>query len=375
MPTGPTYVRFEQYTLPLASGLIAGLSATSSYALADEKEGLGLACHLAKASAKYQKRLHPDAEPEVLLRARVAALRQFYGRCGFLGLADAGVHSSAEPVLEAIGHADFIYQVLAGCDARRQDVDWARVVLNKGARQCHEDALLAVLYRAAAGAVGRLPIARCQARDCQALFFVTHAAEQFCPPWPGRRESQCAQRSYRRRRKAADDCRTIPESRSSMPNTISSLELADLKLVRVGAICPVGQQCEPQIDQVTTCVLYAQVVDGRVKKFGSAADLYERMKRNSNTINQILEFQDGRSRSRNKKITDPSTYDKFKQQAPGVIRDGREIEVWATSRCSRDACKDPNKGCDGQCADCIALERSLNARYETILCGWAARLT
>ena len=53
----------------------------------------------------------------------------------------------------------------------------------------------------------------------------------------------------------------------------------------------------------------------------------------------------------------------------------REIEVWATSRCSRDACKDPNKGCDGQCADCIALERSLNARYETILCGWAARLT
>jgi hypothetical protein len=98
-----------------------------------------------------------------------------------------------------------------------------------------------------------------------------------------------------------------------------------------------GGACEALIDDVTTCVLHAEVVDGHVKNSGTTRSLQDRQLTNRNTINEILEFQDGRSRSMNKKITDPSTHDRFKQQAPGVIRDGKKIEIWATFLSSRAA--------------------------------------
>jgi hypothetical protein len=63
---------------------------------------------------------------------------------------------------------------------------------------------------------------------------------------------------------------------------------------------------------------------------------------NRNTINNILVFQDRRYLGRNKK-TRLKHYDKFKQQAPGVIRDGKRIEIWATPLSSYAACQDTMK--------------------------------
>jgi hypothetical protein len=168
-------------------------------------------------------------------------------------------------------------------------------------------------------------------------------------------------------------------------NTISPQELEDMYLPqlgrrlsfkRAGWIRPLdaGGACEALIDDVTTCVLYAEVVGEHVKKFGTTRSLRDRQVLNRNTINKILEFQDGRSRSRNKKITDPSTYDKFKQQAPGVIRDGKKIEIWATSLSSYAACQDTMKRFNGKCGACQDVEGALNERYKTSEYGWAMRL-
>ena len=117
-----------------------------------------------------------------------------------------------------------------------------------------------------------------------------------------------------------------------VPNSISPEELQDLHLPqlgrrlnfkRAGSIRPLGAGgvCEAQVDDVTACVLYAEMVEGHVKKFGTTGSLRDRQSLNRNTINNILAFQDGRYRGRNKKITDTSTYDKFKQQAPADTHD------------------------------------------------------
>lgn len=170
-----------------------------------------------------------------------------------------------------------------------------------------------------------------------------------------------------------------------MPNSISREELEDLHLPQLGrrlnfkhagSIRPscVEGACEALVDDVTTCVLYAEIVEGHVKKFGTTGSVRDRQVLNRNTINNILAFQDGRYRGINKKIMDPRTYDKFKQQAPGLIRDGKKIEIWATSLSSYAACQDPMKRCNAKCPACQAVEADLNKRYRTIEYGWATRL-
>ena len=170
-----------------------------------------------------------------------------------------------------------------------------------------------------------------------------------------------------------------------MPNRISVAELEDmridalgrgLKFVRAGQICltPSGASCAAVLDQVTPCVLYAEIVEGRVMKFGTTDSLVSRQSRNVQTINSILAFQDRRSRSVNRKITDPTTYDKYKRQAPVVIRGGKPIEIWATSLAPRGTCQDSLGRSNGRCAACNAVEASLNSRYKTLEHGWATRL-
>lgn len=108
-------------------------------------------------------------------------------------------------------------------------------------------------------------------------------------------------------------------------------------------------------------------------KFGTTDSLVSRQSLNVRTINSILAFQDGRSRSRNRKITDPKTYDKYKKQAPTVIREGKAIEIWATSLSVPALCQDALKRFNSQCAACQSVERYLNRRYKTIEYGWATR--
>ena len=170
-----------------------------------------------------------------------------------------------------------------------------------------------------------------------------------------------------------------------MFNTISPEELEDLHLPqlgrrlsfkRAGWIRPsgAGGVCAAQVDDVTTCVLYAEIVGGYVKKFGTTGSLRERQVLNQNTINNILAFQDGRYSGTNKKSMNPGTYDKYKQQAPLVIRDGGSIEIWATSLSSYAACLDVTKQFKAQCPACNAVEAALNGHYRTIEFGWATRL-
>ncbi|MCL4195078.1 MAG: hypothetical protein KJZ87_25280 [Thermoguttaceae bacterium] len=170
-----------------------------------------------------------------------------------------------------------------------------------------------------------------------------------------------------------------------MPNRISIAELEDLRIDELGRrlrfihaglirLTSGNGVCEVVLEEVSPCVLYAEIVLGRVMKFGTTDSLVSRQWRNANTISKILEFQDGRGSSRNAKITDPTTYDKYKQQAPRIIRDGSTIEIWATSLSSRAACQDPLKRFNAKCAACQQVEAALNKRYKTIEYGWATRL-
>lgn len=170
-----------------------------------------------------------------------------------------------------------------------------------------------------------------------------------------------------------------------MPNTISTQELEDLYLPkldrrlhfkRAGSIrlCASPAACKAQIEDKTVCVLYAEIVEGHVKKFGTATSLRQRQKSNEKTINAILAFQDGR-------FIDPKPWllglangigDKYKKQAPAVIRAGLQIEVWATSLSSYDACLQPKR--NAQCNACGNVEEELNRTYETIQHGWTTNL-
>ena len=169
-----------------------------------------------------------------------------------------------------------------------------------------------------------------------------------------------------------------------MPNTIAREELEDMHIPelgrrlhfkRAGWIQPTGGgACEAVVDDITTCVLYAEVVEGRVKKFGTTGSVLDRQKLNAGTINNILAFQDGRYLGTNRKITDSNTYDKYKRQAPEVIRSGNKIEIWATSLSSYAECQDPMKKFKASCPACQSVEAALNARYKTIEHGWTSRL-
>ncbi len=116
-----------------------------------------------------------------------------------------------------------------------------------------------------------------------------------------------------------------------MANTITPQELEDLhlpalgrrlSLKRAGWIQPTSawNSCEVLVDDISPCVLYCEIVDGHAMKFGTTGSLRDRQGLNEGTINNILAFQDGRYRGTNRKITDPSTYDKYKRVAPEVIR-------------------------------------------------------
>lgn len=169
-----------------------------------------------------------------------------------------------------------------------------------------------------------------------------------------------------------------------MPNTITPQELEDLnlpelgrrlRLKRAGWIRPNSalNACEVLVDDITTCVLYCEVVDGRAMKFGTTSSLRGRQGLNGGTINNILASQDGRYLGTNRKITDSSTYDKYKSQAPTVIRSGRSIEIWATSLSSRADCQHPLKKFNAQCTACKNVEAALNDHYRTVENGWAAK--
>jgi hypothetical protein len=169
-----------------------------------------------------------------------------------------------------------------------------------------------------------------------------------------------------------------------VPNRISSGELGDLKIeelnralvfVHAGQIRPIagGSACKGHLVEITPCVLYAEIVEGRVMKFGTTDSLVSRQLLNERTINNILAFQDGRSRSKNRKITDPTTYDKYKRQAPKVIREGKAIEIWATSLSVPALCQDAAKRFNAKCAACESVEYYLNIRYKTIEHGSASR--
>lgn len=169
-----------------------------------------------------------------------------------------------------------------------------------------------------------------------------------------------------------------------MPNTITPQDLGQLdlpelgrrlSLERAGSIEPsdARNSCEVWVDDISRCVLYCEIVDGHAMKFGTAGSLRDRQGLNRGTINNILAFQGGLYRGRNRKITDPSTYDKYKRQAPEVIRSGRRIEIWATSLSSHSECQDPLKKFNAQCNACKAVEGALNDRFKTIEFGWAAR--
>jgi hypothetical protein len=167
-------------------------------------------------------------------------------------------------------------------------------------------------------------------------------------------------------------------------NRITRQELEDLQvpglgrrlsLKRAGWIEPSSARdsCEALVDDVTTCVLYCEVVDGHAMKFGTTGSLRGRQRLNQGTINNILAFQDGRYRGRNRKVSDPRTYDKYKRQAPGVIRSGKRIEIWATSLSTQAECQDPLKRFNAQCAACQNVEGALNDHYRTVEHGWTAK--
>jgi hypothetical protein len=128
------------------------------------------------------------------------------------------------------------------------------------------------------------------------------------------------------------------------------------------------------LDEVSPCVLYCEIVDGCAMKFGTAGSLVTRQKGfNERTINDILAARDGRYRGTNRKILDPSTYDKYKRMAPEVISNGKCIEIWAVALSSGADCQHPLKKLDARCNACKDCEGDLNDRYETIQYGWASR--
>lgn len=173
-----------------------------------------------------------------------------------------------------------------------------------------------------------------------------------------------------------------------MPNTISKQDLEDLhlpepspslKLLRAGWIRPLASRgtCSASMDDLFGCVLYAHIVDSRVMKFGTTSSFKQRMEDNADTINEILRNQDGRNPNPKQWLKNLALGigDKFKKQAPGVIRAGQSIEVWATTLSTPRACQNVTGRKNSRCPACNAVEATLNSRYQTIQYGWAHRLS
>ena len=105
-------------------------------------------------------------------------------------------------------------------------------------------------------------------------------------------------------------------------------------------------------------LVYAQIVDNRVMKFGtSKTSLAKRMTNNAQSINQVIAFVDGGAPPRTGWQKRP--LDAFKRLAPEAIRAKKDIAVWVRPSAAHEY---------------LQLERELNARYETIRNGWALRL-
>lgn len=136
-------------------------------------------------------------------------------------------------------------------------------------------------------------------------------------------------------------------------------ELADLGFRKAGSIRPVanGTSCTYDVDDVTGFLVYAHVVGSTVMKIGiTTPSLRSRVAQNAGTINQVKALANGTAR--------PAKWhsrplDRFKQQAPNVIRSGKEIEIWVLES-SEEAY--------------TSIERDLNARFATMERGWTSRL-
>jgi hypothetical protein len=142
------------------------------------------------------------------------------------------------------------------------------------------------------------------------------------------------------------------------------MSVRDELLVRgfkaAGTIHPIdADSCSYLVDpDVIGFIVYAHVVRDQVKKFGTTRpSLKARVSQNANTINQVIALQAGRAARDARWHHRP--LDAFKRLAPEVIKAKQTIEIWAAQSSE---------------AEYHALERELNAKYETIRNGWASRL-
>ncbi len=138
-------------------------------------------------------------------------------------------------------------------------------------------------------------------------------------------------------------------------------QLAALGFSLAGTIYPedAGRRCRAHFERaVEGFIVYAHVVGNQVKKFGTTRPrLKARVHQNVSTINQVILLAEGRAHSNARWHHRP--FDAFKRLAPEVIRANQSIEVWAIQSTALTY---------------KALERDLNARYETIQNGWVSRL-
>lgn len=138
-------------------------------------------------------------------------------------------------------------------------------------------------------------------------------------------------------------------------------ELKKLGFECAGAMLPVdgGRACRAAMDrEVTGFVVYAHVVEGQIKKFGTTkAPLRKRVGQNASTITRVIALSDGRAMQDARWHHRP--FDAFKRLAPEEIKANRPIEVWA-----RESTE----------ADYKSLERELNAKFGTMRDGWAMQL-
>lgn len=136
-------------------------------------------------------------------------------------------------------------------------------------------------------------------------------------------------------------------------------QLEALGFHRAGAIRAVdgGRTCVCDVEDARGFLVYAHVVGPTVMKFGiTTPSLRSRVSQNAGTINQVLALAAGTATPA---AWHSRPFDRFKQLAPEVIRSGREIEIWVL---------------DSSESDYKAVERDLNAKFDTMDKGWTSRL-
>jgi hypothetical protein len=139
----------------------------------------------------------------------------------------------------------------------------------------------------------------------------------------------------------------------------SELESLGFRRAAVMTPCDGGRSCKAVIErEVVGFVVYAHVVGGQVKKFGTTqAPLRKRIIQNASTIAQVIALSDGCVQKDAAWHHRP--FDTFKRLAPNVIKSNQAIEVWAVESTE---------------AEYKLLERDLNARYDTMRNGWTMQL-